>query len=117
MQAAYRSYTPEPIRVPALAIYAVPKSAEDLLRRGSSDRLAFPELMARVTGDAMLREQVEKLYSLTRERVRNHETWFAAFAERGCVVELSGTHDLISSNPREVLEQIEAFVSSLAAPH
>jgi hypothetical protein len=29
------------------------------------------------------------------------------------VVELSGTHDLIISNPREVLQQIEAFVSSL----
>jgi len=56
---------------------------------------------------------VEKLYLLTRERVSKHEKWFAAFAERGRVVELSGTHDLIVSNPREVLQQIEAFVSSL----
>ena len=29
------------------------------------------------------------------------------------VVELSGTHNLIVSNPRDVLEQIEAFMSSL----
>ena len=40
--------------------------------------------------------------------------WFAAFAERGRVSELSGGHDLVVSNPREVLEQIDAFVSALA---
>jgi hypothetical protein len=28
-------------------------------------------------------------------------------------LELSGTHELIVSNPREVLQQIEAFASSL----
>ncbi|MBI1872848.1 MAG: alpha/beta hydrolase [Acidobacteria bacterium] len=113
IQAGYKAYDPERIRVPALAIYAVPKSADDLMRRGSSDRLAFPELVARAADDAALRDRVEKLYLLTRERVRNHEKWFEAFAERGQVVELSGTHDLIISNPREVLQQIEAFVSSL----
>jgi hypothetical protein len=31
----------------------------------------------------------------------------------GCVSELSGGHDLFVSNPRDVLQQIEAFVSSL----
>jgi pimeloyl-ACP methyl ester carboxylesterase len=113
MQAAYNPYKPERIRVPALAIYACPKSADDLIRRGSSDRAAFPELAARAADDPALREQVEKLYELTRARVRKHEQWFEAFAERGRVVELSGTHNLIISNPREVLEQIEAFVSSL----
>lgn len=113
IQAAYNPYKPERIRVPALAIYAVPTSADDLMRRGSSDRLAFPELVARAADDPAIRERVEKLYLLTRERVRNHEKWFEAFAERGRVVELSGTHSLIISNPREVLEQIEAFVSSL----
>ena len=113
MRAAYNPYNPERIRVPALAIYAVPKSADDLMRRGSSDRSAFPELVARAADDPAIRERVEKLYLLTRERVRNHEKWFEAFAERGRVVELSGTHDLIISNPREVLQQIEAFVSSL----
>jgi pimeloyl-ACP methyl ester carboxylesterase len=114
MQAAYKSYNPERIRVPALAIYAVPKSADDMMRRGSSDRLAFPELVSDTAADSALRERVEKLYALTRERVRNHAKWFAAFAEQGRVVELSGTHSLVISNPREVLEQIEAFVSSLA---
>lgn len=113
MRAAYKPYNPERIRVPAVALYAVPKSADDLMRRGSSDRLPFPELLARAADDPVIRERVEKLYLLTRERVRNHEKWFEAFAERGRVVELSGTHHLIISNPREVLQQIESFVSSL----
>lgn len=114
IEAAYNPYHPERIRVPALAIYAAPKSADDLMRRGSSDRLPFPELVARADADPALRQRVEKLYLLTRERVRNHEKWFEAFAERGRVVELSGTHGLIISNPREVLEQIQAFVTSLS---
>jgi pimeloyl-ACP methyl ester carboxylesterase len=114
MRAAYTSYNPERIRVPALAIYAVPKSADDLMRRGSSSRMRFPEnFIAKTADDPDSRERVEKLYSLTRERFRNHAKWFEAFAERGRVVELSGNHDLIISNPREVLQQIEAFVSSL----
>lgn len=113
IQAAYNPYNPECIRAPALAIYAAPKSAEDLMRLGSSDRLPFPELVAKADADPALRQSVEKLYLLTRERVRNHEKWFKAFAERGQVMELSGTHDLIVSNRREVLDQIQAFVSSL----
>ena len=92
----------------------LPKSADDLMRRGSSDRSPFPELVARAADDPAIRERVEKLYLLTRERVRKHEKWFEAFAERGRVVELSGTHDLIISNPREVLQQIEAFISTLS---
>lgn len=114
IRAAYNAYNPERIRVNALAIYAVPKSADDLMRRGSSDRLPFPEsFIASAGADPAVRERVEKLFILTRERVRKHEKWFQAFAERGRVVELSGTHDLIVSNPREVLQQIEAFVKSL----
>jgi pimeloyl-ACP methyl ester carboxylesterase len=115
IQAAYKPYNPERIRVPAIAIYAIPKSADDLIRRGSSDRLPFPELAARAANDSALREAVEKLYLLTRDRVRKHEKWFEAFAEGGRVVELSGTHNLIISNPGEVLQQIETFVSSLGA--
>ena len=91
----------------------IPKSADDLIRRGSSDRLPFLELVAEAAGDPTVRERVENLYLLTRERVRQHEKWFEAFAERGRVVELSGTHHLPISNPREVLQQIESFVSSL----
>jgi hypothetical protein len=117
IKAAYNPYSPERIRVPALAIYATPKSADDLMRRGSSDRLPFPELVARAEADPALRQGVEKLYLLTRERVRNHEKWFEALAEGERVVEFSGTHDLIISNPREVLEQIEAFMSSLPERH
>ena len=115
MRAGYTPYNPERIRVPAVAIYALPKSGDDLIRTGSSDRLPVPELVAEAAADPAIRERAEKLYLLTRERVRNHEKWFEAFAERGRVVELSGTHHLVISNPREVLQQIEAFASSLPA--
>jgi pimeloyl-ACP methyl ester carboxylesterase len=114
IQTAYKQYNPERIGVPALAMYSAPKSVDDLMRRGTSDRLPFPDLVARVDADPALRQSVEKLYLLTRERVRNHEKWFEAFAERGRVLELSGTHDLIISNPREVLDQIQAFGSSFS---
>lgn len=114
MRAAFnKPYNPERIRVPAVAIYALPKSADDLIRTGSSDRLPFLELAVRAAHDPAIRERIEKLYLLTRERVRNHEKWFEAFAERGRVVELSGTHHLTISNPREVRQQIDRFVSSL----
>ena len=114
MQAAYKPYNPERIRVPALAIYAVPKSVDDLMRRGSSSRMRFPEdFVARQAEDAALRERVEKLYGLTRERFRNHAKWFEAFAEGGRVVELAGPHDLIASNPREIVQHIDTFVLSL----
>jgi hypothetical protein len=117
MRAAFaKPYNPDRIRVPAVSIYAVPKSADDLIRRGSSDRRPLPEdVIAREAEDHPdLRERFEKLYQLTRERVRHHEEWFETIAERGRVVELSGTHHLLISNPREVLNQIQAFVSSLA---
>lgn len=116
MQAAYNPYRPDPIQVPALAVYAMPESADDLLWRGSSDRLAFPDLVGRAIQDPALREQIGTLFDLTRRRVRAHEHWFEAFAGRGQVAELPGTHDLIASNPRGVLEQIEMFVSSLPQP-
>jgi non-heme chloroperoxidase len=101
MQAAYKTYNPERVRVPALALYAVPKSAADLMR---------PWYTA---DDPAIRERVEKLYLLTRERFRNHAKWFEEFTERGRVAELSGAHHLFISNSREVLQQVEAFVSSL----
>jgi hypothetical protein len=63
--------------------------------------------------DPAVRERVETLNRLERENVARHARWFAAFAERGRTVELSGGHDLIVSNPREVVQQIDAFVSSL----
>jgi len=57
MQSAYKSYNSERIRVPALAIYAAPKSAADLMR---------PWYAAE---DPAIRERVEKLYRLQRDRV------------------------------------------------
>jgi pimeloyl-ACP methyl ester carboxylesterase len=102
MQAAYRPYNPERIRVPALALYARPKSAADLMRPW------YP------ADEAVIRERVEKLYGLQRERVGNHIKWFERFAERGRVAEVSGAHHLFISNPREVLQQIDAFVSPSA---
>jgi pimeloyl-ACP methyl ester carboxylesterase len=102
MQAAYRPYNPERIRVPALAIYDRPKSAADLMRPW------YP------ADDTVIRERVEKLYGLRRERVGNHIKWFERFAERGRVAEVSGAHHLFISNPGEVLQHIDAFVSPLA---
>ena len=101
MQAAYKPYNPEPIRVPALAIYAAPKSSADLMR---------PWYAA---DDAALREGVEKLYGLQRARVENHIKWFEKFAERRRVVEISGAHHLFLSNAREVLQQIDGFMAAM----
>jgi len=73
MGAAFnKPYKPERIRVPAVAIYALPKSADDLIRTGSSDQPPFLELFARAAHDPAIRERIEKLYLLTRERVRSH---------------------------------------------
>jgi len=114
MRAAYSSYKPERIRVPALAIYAAPKSVEDLMRRGSSSRSRFPEeFVESTTKDPAMRERVEKLFQLTRARVEGHETWFKKFVPQGRVTEISGPHHLIIANTAEVVEQIEEFVSSL----
>jgi len=100
MQAAYRPYAPEPVRVTALALYAAPKSPADLMRPW------FP------TDDAALRERVEKLYGLQRARVENHMKWFEKFAGRPRIVEINGAHHLFLSHPREVLQQIDAFMAA-----
>lgn len=102
MQDAYKPYNPERIRVPALAIYAAPKSAADLMR---------PWYAA---DDPAIRERVEKLYQLERDRVGNHIKWFQQFAERGRVEQIAGAHHLFVSNPREVLQYIEAFLAKRA---
>ena len=114
MRAAYNPYNPERIRVPALAVYAVPKSADDLMRRGGSSRSRFPEaFIARTADDPVLRERVEKLYQLTRERFEGHANWFKMFAPHGRVTEISGPHFIFVTNTVEVVQQIDAFVSSL----
>jgi pimeloyl-ACP methyl ester carboxylesterase len=114
MRAAYSPYNPEPIRVPAVAIYAVPKTVDDFMRRGSSSRSPFPEdFIARTADDPAIRERVEKLYQLTRERFEGHANWFKMFAPSGRVAEISGPHMLFITNTSEVVQEIEAFISSL----
>ena len=100
MQAAYRPYSPEPIRVRALAMYAAPKSPTDLMRSWYA------------ADDPAIRERVEKLYVLERARVENHIKWFEQFAARRRVVEIAGPHHLFLSKPREVLQQIDQFLST-----
>ena len=95
------AYTPERIKVPALAIYAVPASAQELMPRWFK------------ADDPDVRARVETLFPLERENVSRHARWFKAFADGGRMVELSGGHDLFVSNPREVVQQIDAFVAAL----
>jgi non-heme chloroperoxidase len=102
MQALSTAYNPERIRVPALAIYAVPKSVDELLR--------LPWYDAK---DPAVRARIETLYPLERENVARHARWFTAFAELGRVAELSGGHDLVVSNPGGVVQEIEKFMSLL----
>jgi hypothetical protein len=87
--------------VPALAIYAVPKLATDMIRPWYT------------SDDPETRGRVEKLYQLTRARFEGHANWFKMYAPQGRVTEISGDHYLFLSNPSEVVQQIEAFVSSL----
>ena len=105
---------PEPIHVPALGVYAVPISADDFMRRGDSDRPPFPAaFITKTINDSTLRARVEQLYLLTRKRARNHEKWFAAFAEHGRIVEISGAHHLFISNPEDVAREIDGFMTSV----
>lgn len=101
MGGAYKAYNPERIRVPSVAMYAVPKAPADLMRSWY-DR-----------DDSKVRQSVDTLFRLTRARFEGHAKWYQAFAERGRVVEIAGAHHLFLSNPGEVLQQIDAFLSSL----
>ena len=101
MRAMAKAYHPDRIRVPALAIYAVPKSAADLMR---------PWYAA---DDPNVRDNVQTLHRLARERFGRHAKWFGSFAERGRVSELSGAHHLFITNPGDILREIDVFGSSL----
>lgn len=103
MQAAYKPYNPERIRVPALALYKAPASAADMMRPW------YP------ADDPAVHERVAALYRLERARVDGHIRWFEGFAERGRVARISGAHHLFLSHPREVLQQVETFMGSLPA--
>jgi pimeloyl-ACP methyl ester carboxylesterase len=100
MQSAYETYNPEPVRVPALALYAVPKSAAEMMR---------PWYKA---DDPKTQDAVQTLFRIQRDRTTRHEKWFEALTKGGRVVEISGAHHLFFTNQREVLEQIDAFMSS-----
>jgi pimeloyl-ACP methyl ester carboxylesterase len=101
MKGAYADYHPAPIMVPAVALYAVPRSAADMMRAWYDAK------------DPATRENVEKLFVLTRERFRSHARWFERFAPGARITEISGAHHLFISNGPEVLREIQTFVSSL----
>ena len=108
MRGLTKSYTPERIRVPALSLYAIPLSADDLMRSW------YP------ADDPAIRQKVDSLYPLERENVQRHARWFLAFAGSSGLdgkfvkaVEVRGSHDLFISSPREVLGHIDAFLKVL----
>ena len=108
MRALTKAYTPERIRVPARSLYAVPASADDLMRPW------YP------ADDPSIRQKVDALYPLERENVRRHVRWFLAFAGSSglegkfvLASDVRGSHDLLITSPREVLGHIDAFVALL----
>lgn len=102
MNEASRAYDPEPIRVPALAIYAVPDRPEDLMRPWY-DR-----------NDTSAERLIQELFVLARERHRRHAEWFQSVAQDSSrVIGMSGDHYLFVANPSSVEEEIETFASSL----
>jgi pimeloyl-ACP methyl ester carboxylesterase len=101
LQATRKGYSPEPIRVPALAVYAVPRVANDLMRPW------YP------ADDPAVRERIQTLYPLAREQFSRHTRWFENFAARGRVEELAGPHYLMLTHPRELFALIDTFAASL----
>jgi pimeloyl-ACP methyl ester carboxylesterase len=102
IDAGYKAYNPEPLRVPAVAIYAVPKSADDVMQRWYN------------RDDPAIRERVADLFRLGRESFTRHANWFDRLSGGGRVTEIAGPHDLFITHPREVLQQIDQFMSSIA---
>jgi non-heme chloroperoxidase len=102
INAAVTQYDPQPIRVPALAIYAVPDRAQDLMRPWY-DR-----------NDASVQRTIEELFVLARGRYERHAAWLRSFAQASSRVSaVSGDHHLFVTDPSNVQEQIEAFAASL----
>lgn len=63
--------------------------------------------------DPVVRENVETLYVLARDRFMRHSRWFEAFAENPEIVGISGEHHLFLTNAADVLREMQSFVSSL----
>jgi pimeloyl-ACP methyl ester carboxylesterase len=85
------------IHVPALAIYAIPRSIKDMVGFGSAS-------------EPVLRE----LFRLQREQVQVNAAAFRSGNRHARVIEIPGaTHFLFLSNPTETLRDIRAFVTTL----
>jgi len=101
MQQTATAYNPEPIRIPAVALYAVPKSVSDLMRPWYN------------ANDPAIQDNVAKLLVLARESCARHAQWFQKLASGSRVAEIAGDHYLFLSNPDEVLREIDIFMSTL----
>ncbi len=101
MQQTMTAYNPDPIRVPAVALYAVPKSISDLMRPWYN------------ADDPAIQDNVAKLLVLARESYARHAQWFQKLAPGSRVAEIAGDHYLFLSNPNEVLREINTFMSAL----
>jgi pimeloyl-ACP methyl ester carboxylesterase len=89
-------------RVPALALYAVPRSADDLMRPWY-DR-----------SDPAVRANVQRVYELTTGMFDFMKRNFEQHVPNGRAVDLLGAkHFIFGSNETEVLAEIERFVAEL----
>ena len=98
---ATSSYSPKPIRVPAIALYAVPKSPQDAMRPWYD------------AADPRTKENVAALIEQQRASFRRHAQWFAEFSKGGRVAEIPGDHHLFLTNPADVLREIDSFLATL----
>ena len=90
--------------VPAVAIYALPRDADDLWRPWY-DR-----------ADPALTRAVEANYELTVGAKRAMERAFEAGVAGGRTAEILGArHHVVLSNPADVIAQIDAFIAGLPA--
>ena len=92
-------------RVPALALNAIPRDADDVMRPWY-DR-----------ADAALRAKVQREYEFTVAARAAMKRSFLAGVPHGRAIDLLGAkHMLYTSNEAEVLAAIDAFVASLPKP-
>lgn len=89
-------------KVPALALYALPRSADDLMRPWY-DR-----------SDLELRANVQRVYDFTVAGLDHMQRRFEQEVPNGRAVNLLGAkHFIFGSNEAEVLAEIERFISEL----
>ena len=98
---AMQGYNPAPLRVPAMAIYAVPGQLDDLLRRYDEN-------------DPAIRQKVAELFALAKAQYASEGEWFRSLAGAGSrVTDVPGEHHLFISSPDQVRREIEIFAASL----